>query len=105
MAQFDVYANINSSSKKLYPFLVDVQSNLLDSLETRLVIPLILRSNFGNITIKNLTPILLLNEQEFILLTPQIAAINKKHLGKLINNCKSIRNEIISSIDFLITGF
>lgn len=90
MAQFDVYANINSSSKKLYPFLVDVQSNLLDSLETRLVIPLILRSNFGNITIKNLTPILLLNEQEFILLTPQIAAINKKHLGKLINNCKSV---------------
>ena len=40
MAQFSIYANINPISKNIYPYLLDVQSPLLDSLETRLVIPL-----------------------------------------------------------------
>jgi len=38
-------------------------------------------------------------------LTPQIAAINKKHLEKLVENFKKESNAIVSSIDFLITGF
>ncbi|WP_396267386.1 CcdB family protein [Ideonella sp.] len=39
MARFDVYANPGSHAKTT-PFLVDVQSDLLDGLDTRMVIPL-----------------------------------------------------------------
>jgi len=105
MPQFNVYINTNSASRDIYPYLIDVQSSLLDNLETRLVIPLITKSKYGNNSIKNLTPSILVKNQEYYALTPQIAAISKKKLGKVIDNCKTFRNEIISSIDFLITGF
>jgi len=105
MPQFDIHTNTNPYSKKQYPYLIDVQSNILDQLETRLVIPLILKSNFGHNIIKYLTPILTINNQEYIVLTPQIAAINKKILGKTIDNCINYRTDIVSSVDFLITGF
>lgn len=40
MSQFSLYDNLNADSKDAYPYFVDVQHGLLDSLNTRLVIPL-----------------------------------------------------------------
>lgn len=40
MAQFIVYRNKNARTKPIFPFLVDVQSDLLEDLQTRVVIPL-----------------------------------------------------------------
>jgi toxin CcdB len=40
MAQFAVHKNKNPRSKTTYPLLVGVQADLLDDLQTRLVIPL-----------------------------------------------------------------
>ena len=40
MAQFDVYANPSRSAAKGIPYVVVVQSDLLDGLATRLTIPL-----------------------------------------------------------------
>ena len=40
MAQFAVYKNKSARSKSVFPLLVDVQSDLLDELQTRVVIPL-----------------------------------------------------------------
>jgi len=105
MPQFDIHVNANPASKAQYPYLIDVQSSLLENLGTRLVVPLILKTRFGDKTIKNLTPTLMVKDQEFLVLTPQLAAINKKQLGMAIDNCKAFRHEIVSSIDFLITGF
>jgi len=105
MPQFDIHINANPASKAQYPYLVDVQSSLLEGLETRLVIPLIQKNRFGDKTIKNLTPTLMIKNQEYIVLTPQLAAISKKQLGAVIDTCKAVRHEIVSSIDFLITGF
>ena len=105
MAQFDVYINTNPNSKSIYPYIIDIQSSLLESLDTRLVIPLIQSAKFGDKAIKNLTPSILVKGQSFFVLSPQIAAIHKKNLGKLVENCISYRQTIISSVDFLITGF
>ena len=105
MAQFSIYANTNPISKNIYPYLLDVQSPLLDSLETRLVIPLALKSKFKEKAIKNLTPVLAIKSNEYLLLTPQMAAIHKNQLGLFIEDCSQFRNIIVSSIDFLITGF
>lgn len=41
MAQFDVFRNPNRKTNKIIPYLLDVQSNLLDMLATRVVVPLI----------------------------------------------------------------
>ncbi len=54
---------------------------------------------------KNLTPTIQIEKKEYLVLTPQMASVNNKILGKVIGNCKESRNEIVASIDFLITGF
>jgi len=40
MSQFTLYENENKNSKKAYPYFVDVQNDLLDELNSRVVIPL-----------------------------------------------------------------
>ena len=105
MAQFDLYSNTNYATKAIYPYLLDVQSPLLDSLDTRLVIPLALTSRFKEKAIKNLTPEITIKGHTYLVLTPQMAAISKKSLGIFIMDLAGSRTTIISAIDFLITGF
>ena len=40
MAQFDVYRNANPATRTRVPYLLDLQSDLLDPLGTRVVVPL-----------------------------------------------------------------
>jgi len=47
MAQFDVYLNPNPDTRKPIPYLLDVQTDLLDTLATRVVVPLILAEEMG----------------------------------------------------------
>lgn len=105
MAQFAVYLNTNESSRKMYPYLLDVQSPLLDSLDTRIVIPLARKALFQDREIKYLTPSLTIKGAAYLVLTPQMAAIHKKSLGDFVEDCSYIRQDILASIDFLITGF
>ena len=104
MAQYHVYENLNSSSKKTYPYLVDVQTTLLSDLETRIVIPLAKKGKFENGIIKNLNPIIKINSKEYVLITQQMAGIPNKQIGSSICDCLSFRQEVLSAIDFLITG-
>ena len=105
MAQFSVYTNLNSSTKDHYPLLLDIQNQLLDMLETRLVIPLVLLTKYDSKPIKELMPIVTINGKKYVILTPLQAGIHKKHLGNLVADVSPKRQEIISSIDFLLTGF
>ncbi|MEW6548590.1 MAG: CcdB family protein [Spirochaetota bacterium] len=105
MGRFGVYANGNPHSKILYPFLLDVQSPLLDSLASRLVIPLALMSRFPGLAIARLTPTVAVGGIDYLALTPQMAAVNKRDLGPLVLESVPNSQEILSAIDFLITGF
>jgi toxin CcdB len=105
MSQFYVHTNANPLTKDRYPFLLDLQNNILDSLETRLVVPLMLFSKYESKPIKELMPLVVINKKEYIVLIPMQAGINKKHLGQFVIDLTTKRQEIISAIDFLLTGF
>ncbi len=104
MSQYHIYENLNQNSKQTYPYLIDVQTTLLSDLETRIVIPVSLKSKFGKGIIKNLNPIISINKKEYVIITQQIAGIPIKQLGSSVCDCLSSRHEILSAIDFLITG-
>jgi len=104
MAQYHIYENLNSSSKSVYPYLVDVQATILNDLETRIVIPLAIKDKFGNGIVKNLNPIIKIHKKDYVLITQQMAGISNKQIGSSICDCLSSRQEILSAIDFLITG-
>ncbi|TAK62247.1 CcdB family protein [Methylobacter sp.] len=104
MAQFDVYENNNPKSKKLFPFLLDVQNDLLSNLATTVVIPMCLASETKSMEMPGLIPSLAINGEHYLLLTPQLAGIYRKELGNALTDLSSYRDDIIAALDFLITG-
>ncbi|MDO9163461.1 MAG: CcdB family protein [Methylococcaceae bacterium] len=102
MAQFIVYENANRATKKTYPYLLDIQSSLLDELRTTVVIPLCPSALAGNAAISKLCPVV--ESVNFILLTQQIAGVDRKNLGKEICNLSHARIEILAALDFIVSG-
>ena len=104
MAQFSVYRNKNAHTKADIPFLLNVQSDLLDHLETRVVIPLAKAASFGGLPSETLKPIFKIGGERCILLTPMLAGISKKDLGAEAGNLREQSSEIVSALDVLISG-
>ena len=104
MAQFDVYQNPSSKTKNIYPYLVDIQNPLLDSISSRVVIPLGRFAVFNNDAIEPLTPIVMHNGEKYLLLTLQLVSIPHTLLNKPIGSLRTMRNEILGALDFLVTG-
>ena len=87
-----------------YIYLLDVQSALLNDLKTRLVIPLIKRP-IKNMVISILNPEIVIKDATYIILTQQMAAVPLNYLGDLVSDAQIDRTNILSAIDFLITGY
>ncbi len=104
MSQFTLYENLNHDSKETYPYFVDVQNDLLDSLNTRLVIPLTPLKFLGEKSIGNLCPITTVDSDPFVLLTHQMTNIPVAALQSPVGSLDHLRDEIVAAIDFLITG-
>ncbi len=104
MAQFIAYKNPNSRTKKLYPYLLDIQSNLLDDLRTTIVIPLIPESISGNTAISKLCPRIRIDGKSFVAVTQQLSGVDRSALGKEASDLSSYRTDIIAALDFLISG-
>lgn len=105
MARFDVYANLGSHAKTT-PYLLDVQSDLLDDLESRVVIPLRSLQNFPKVNLPTrLTPTITIDRNEFLLETPKMAAVPKRTLQSPVASLGDVQDEITAALDFLFYGF
>lgn len=102
--QFDVYINPNKKSRDAYPYIIDIQNSLISDIITRIVIPLGKLSDFRNESMTKLTPTIEYENDQFVLLTPQIASIPSSLLKNPIGSVDTLRDEIIAAIDFAITG-
>lgn len=105
MSQFTVYNNPNPDSKDSYPYLLDVQNELLGKLNTRVVIPICYLSSINKQHMSKVSPIFNIRGRDCALLTPQLAAISISEIGDPVVDLSEFRSLIISAIDFLITGF
>jgi len=103
MAQFDVYLNPNTSTRKVIPYLLDVQADLLDMLATRVVAPLVLLEEMG-LAAKHLNPQFKIKGVAVVMSTAELAGISTRSLGDKVTSLKNKRDEIISALDFLFTG-
>jgi toxin CcdB len=102
--QFDVYENTDKDSNLSYPFFIDIQNNLLNSLNSRVVIPLTPAKNTEKNYPKNLCPSIRIKNKEYALLTHQITSVPVQILKKKSTSAESNRNEIVAAIDFVVTG-
>jgi toxin CcdB len=104
MPQFTVYKNKNPRSKTTYPLLVDAQAELLDELQTRLVIPLTKAPTLTKKPITRLMPSVDVEGEQYLLMTPQLAGIARSELGAAVGNIADQRSAIIAALNLLITG-
>src|ERR1700694_2974258 len=104
MGQFSVFKNKNPHSKTAFPFLVDVQSNLLAELQTSVVIPLAKAPELTRKPISTLSPLVEVHGHKYVLLTPQLAGISTSDLGAEVASIVEHRDAVIAALDCLITG-
>jgi toxin CcdB len=105
VAQFAVYKNKSPRTKSTFPFLVDVQSDLLEPLHTRVVVPLTKVAGLARKPVSHLTPTLTFDGSAYVLMTPQLAGIARTDLGTPSGSLAEERQTILAAIDFLLTGF
>lgn len=101
MAQFDLH---RLRGKRSGPkFVLDVQSDLLERLTTRLVVP-VYALRRGDKPVEILEPVFEHDGRRFILQTAELAAIARTELGPTVGSLAERRGDIVAAIDLLITG-
>lgn len=103
MAQFDVHRNTAASASRV-PYLLDVQSDLLKGLATRVVVPLVAPAEVGNRVIRDLHLEVQVGGKKLVALTSGLAAIPAKALGPRVASLGARRSEIVRTLDVLISG-
>ena len=84
--------------------VVDVQSDLLDPFETRVVVPLLDLEHAPRAP-RRLNPILEVDGRPMILATHLIAALPRAELGLPTGSLAHERDAIRTALDMLFTGF
>jgi len=104
MAQFDVYRNSNAATRARIRYLLDVQSDLLDILTTRIVVPLCKPDVLSGKPAERLNPSFEVEGKKLLMLTPELAAVPRKALGERVGNLAAERGAIIAALDLAFTG-
>lgn len=102
--QFDVFENPSPRMRDVYPYVVDVQSELLSALATRMVVPLSVTNLAAHDLPRRLCPIIVVNDQS-LMLAPFVAApLDKRLLKKKIGSIQERSYEIIAAMDSVLSG-
>lgn len=87
MARFDLYHNPNEDTVRSTPYVVDIQSDHVGVLPTRIVIPLRRLKSLGYTgNPSDLLPVVTIDGEEHFLDTPAMAAVPFGYLGKPVAN-------------------
>ncbi|MCX2720883.1 CcdB family protein [Roseibium salinum] len=84
--------------------VLDVQADLLESLNTRVVVPL-LRKSEAPAPAKILNPIFTIEGESFVMATQFLSAVSVSQLGESIGSLDGSFPEITRALDMLFQGF
>lgn len=105
MARFDVYPNPGAYAKTT-PYLLDVQSELLDGLDSRVVIPLRSLEHFPKVKLPTrLTPVLRVVGTDYLLETPKMGSVPRRILKASVTCLAEQQDQITDALDFLFQGY
>ena len=98
MAQFDVHALAGGPS-----LVIDCQSDLLDHIESRFVVPLVPRDDAVP-PAGRLNPVFEIGGKDYVMLTQSSGAVRRRDLGPTLESLANRDREIVNALDVLITG-
>ncbi|WP_418317136.1 CcdB family protein [Piscinibacter sakaiensis] len=103
MAQYDVFINPSSSAADGIPFVVVIQSDLLDALATRLTMPLAVLDAATKVPTA-LCPVVMVNGQRLHALAHFTAALPAKALKSPVDNVAAQSSALASALDTVLSG-
>jgi toxin CcdB len=101
MGQFDVYRN--PGKHREFPLLIDVQSDVVGRLPTRIVVPLTPARTYLR-PITRLQPKLSIRGVEYVVKTEELAPVPKTLLFRALHNVGAHRYTLLAALDLLFTG-
>ena len=101
MARLNVYPMPGGAKRR---YVVDVQAKLLDHLATRVVVPLIPRSE-ARPPIGELNPVVDIGGEAYVMMTQALAGLSAKELGRPIASLDSQHDATTEAPDILLLGF
>lgn len=104
MPQYDVYPNPNPRSREAVPYVVDVQSGLLDSLPTRLVMPLSRVGARPATVPRRLVPLVSIGGELLALHAHEAAGIDARLLKQSVASVADKAGEIRDALDAVVSG-
>jgi toxin CcdB len=105
MARFDVYANPGTHARTT-PYLLDVQSNLLDAADSRMVIPLRSLEHFAKVPLPSaLAPVFTIEGREVLLETLKMGAVPVRILKSPVASLTAEQARVTAALDFLFNGY
>jgi toxin CcdB len=102
--QFDVYENPSPRMRDVYPYVIDIQSNLLSALATRMVVPLAVTSLAPKDLPNGLCPIITVNSKALMLVPFEAAPLDKRLLKTEVASVLERAHEIVAAIDCVMSG-
>jgi toxin CcdB len=99
MAQFDVFENPAGAG-----YLLDIQSDLTQGLNTRIVVPL-LRPDDAPLPAKRLNPNFDLAGERVVMVTQFMAAAPASELRRPIGSLDQEHDAIVAALDMIFFGF
>lgn len=105
MARFDVYPNPGPHARTI-PYLLDVQTDLLSGLASRVVVPLRDARQFAEVKVpERLMPMLDVNGLACLMETPKLAAVPQHVLKQSVASLAHEQDRILAALDFLFQGY
>jgi toxin CcdB len=98
VARFDIYPGARGKG-----YLLDCQSDLLDHLETRTVVPLLPATGVPKAT--QLNPVFEVDGTAVVMSTQLIFAIPVQHLKSRVGSIGEHHLSIMNALDMLLTGY
>lgn len=104
MAQWDVYANSSAASRTEVPYLVDVQSDLLRSVPTRFVMPLMRPGRNLSGLPSRMSPQFEIGGIKLLLVPQEAGPIDSRILKRPVTSLRAESHRIVDALDAVISG-
>ena len=99
MARYDFYQNTESDG-----YLLDVQSDILEGLNTRVVVPL-MQPRIAPLPGRRLNPTFVVNGKDHVMVTQFMSAFSASELRDPEGNLSRHHDDIVAALDMLFQGF
>lgn len=103
MAQYDVFVNPSASVARGIPYVVVIQSDLLNALATRMTVPLAVLGFAGKVPTA-LCPVIVVKGQRLHALAHFAAALPAKALRRPVDNVAAQASALVAAIDAVLSG-